>query len=192
MKRCSIRFLATAAIAVCVGGCFFFPLPSPYDHTENWLIREDATREFAVPADVFYVQGGLYASKSKVPVMYAYVNSEVGNGKFAGFARVFAPLIANEDDLNRAIDWYFRHPHNKHRPFIFIGEGEGGKLLHAYEQRRLRKMRKLGLAASFYTDTAHKGFVTAETVKEAKAAVARLLYKRCWGRDMPESMANER
>ena len=189
MKRCSIRLLAAAAIATGVAGCF--SLPSPYDQTENWLIREDAMREFAVPADVFYVQDGFYVSKSKIPVMYAYVNSEVGNGKFNGFARVFAPLIANEDDLNRALDWYFRYPHSKHRPFIFIGEGEGGKLLQAYEQRRLRKMRKLGLAASFYTDTAHKGFVTDETVKEAKAAVARLLYKRCWGRDMPGGMANE-
>ena len=187
MKRLAIVLAVSALFAV---GCFSYR--SPYDYVENWLIREDAMREFAVPADVFYVQDGFYVSKSKIPVMYAYVNSEVGNGKFNGFARVFAPLIANEDDLNRALDWYFRHPHSKHRPFIFIGEGEGGKLLQAYEQRRLRKMRKLGLAASFYTDTAHKGFVTAETVKEAKAAVARVLYKRSWGRDMPESMAKER
>ena len=189
MKRFFLLCLVSAAIAVCVGGCF--SLHSPYDHTENWLIREDAIREFAVQADIFYVQGGLYDSRSKIPVMYAYVNSEVGKGKFSGFARVFAPLIANEEDLDRALDWYFGRHHSKRRPFVFIGEGEGGKLLQAYEQRNLSKMQARGLAASFYTDTAYKGFVTNELVKEIKAAVARVMYRKCWGRDMPEGMAKE-
>lgn len=189
MKRRPLLLFASAAIAICVDGCF--SLPSPYDHTENWLIRENAIREFAVPADIFYVQGGLYDSRSKVPVMYAYVNSEVGKGKFNGFARVFAPLIANEEDLDRALDWYFGRHHSKRRPFVFIGEGEGGKMLQAYEQRNLGKMKARGLAASFYTDTAYKGFVTNEIVKEIKAAVARVMYRKCWGRDMPESMAKE-
>ena len=189
MKRFFLLCLVSAAIAVWVGGCF--SLPSPYDHTENWLIREDAIREFAVQADIFYVQGGLYDSRSKIPVMYAYVNSEVGKGKFSGFARVFAPLIANEEDLRLALDWYFRDHHSRRRPFVFIGEGEGGKLLQAYEQRNLSKMQARGLAASFYTDTAYKGFVTNELVKEIKAAVARVMYRKCWGRDMPEGMAKE-
>ena len=189
MKRFSLLCLVSAAIAVCVGGCF--SLHSPYDHTENWLIREDAIREFAVTADIFYVQGGLYDSRSKVPVMYAYVNSEVGKGKFNGFARVFAPLIANEEDLRLALDWYFRDHHSRRRPFVFIGEGEGGKLLQAYEQRNLSKIQARGLAASFYTDTAYKGFVTNELVKEIKAAVARVMHRKCWGRDMPEGMAKE-
>ena len=189
MKRFFLLCLVSAAIAVCVGGCF--SLHSPYDHTENWLIREDAIREFAVQADIFYVQGGLYDSRSKIPVMYAYVNSEVGKGKFSGFARVFAPLIANEEDLRLALDWYLRDHHSRRRPFVFIGEGEGGKLLQAYEQRNLSKMQARGLAASFYTDTAYKGFVTNELVKEIKAAVARVMYRKCWGRDMPEGMAKE-
>ena len=189
MNRSSLLRFASMAIAVCVGGCF--SLHSPYDYMENWLIREDAVREFAVPADVFYVQGGLYDSRSKVPVMYAYVNSEVGKGKFNGFARVFAPLIANEEDLDRALDWYFGRHHSKRRPFVFIGEGEGGKMLQAYERRNLSKMQARGLAASFYTDTAYKGFVTNELVKEIKAAVARVTYRKCWGRDMPEGMAKE-
>ena len=189
MKRCSLLLFASMAVAVCVGGCF--SLPSPYDHAENWLIREDAVREFAVPADIFYVQGGLYDSRSKVPVMYAYVNSEVGKGKFSGFARVFAPLIANEEDLGLALDWFLRNHHSKRRPVVFIGEGEGGKLLQAYERRNLSKVKARGLAASFYTDTAYKGFVTSETVKEIKTAVARVMYRKCWGRDMPEGMAKE-
>ena len=189
MTRCPILLSASVAIAVCVGGCF--SLPSPYDQAENWLIRENAVLEFAVPADVFYVQGGLYDSRSKVPVMYAYVNSEVGKGKFNNFARVFAPLIANEEDLGRALDWYFRHSHSRRRPFVFIGEGEGGKLLQAYERRNLSKMKARGLAASFYTDTAHKGFVTSEVVKEIRTAVARMMYRKSWGRDMPEDMAKE-
>ena len=189
MKRFFLLCLVSAAIAVCVGGCF--SLHSPYDHTENWLIREDAIREFAVQADIFYVQGGLYDSRSKIPVMYAYVNSEVGKGKFSGFARVFAPLIANEEDLRLALDWYFRRHHSRRRPFVFIGEGEGGRLLQAYERRDPKKMKAYGLAASFYTDTAYKGFVTNELVKEIKAAVARVMYRKCWGRDMPEGMAKE-
>jgi hypothetical protein len=104
---------------------------------------------------------------------------------------VFAPLIANEEDLDRALDWYFGRHHSKRRPFVFIGEGEGGKMLQAYEQRNLGKMQARGLAASFYTDTAYKGFVTNELVKEIKAAVARVMYRKCWGRDMPEGMAKE-
>ena len=46
------RIVVIALAAFTVAGC----LTSPYDQVENWLIREDAVRAFAIPADVIYVQ----------------------------------------------------------------------------------------------------------------------------------------
>ena len=184
MKKALI--LAMAATLV---GCI--TPKSPYDYLENWFIREDAVRPFAVSADIFYVPGDLYTSTAKLAPMNFYVQSEVGRGRFKGVARVFAPLIASEDDLKFAFHWYLMGHHDKRkRPFIFIGEGKGGALLRKYEQEHDGILKERGLVASFYTDDARKGFVTAEMVREIKKAIERARYKAIWGREMPEGMQN--
>ena len=181
MKRLAATILAASVLAGCISS-------SPYDYVENWLIREDPVRTFVVPSDVFYVQSSLYSSVAHVPLMHSYAQTEVGRGRFSGVARVFSPLIANSDDLEKALDWYFKYHHAKGRPFSFIGEGEGGALLQAYENEHEEKLKQLGLVASFYTDRARKGFVTQDTVREIKEAVARARYRAVWGREAPEGM----
>ena len=164
---------------------------SPYRYAENWLICEAATRPFAVPADVFYVQGALYHNIANGPLMYSYALSEVGKGKFSGIARVFAPLVANEEDVARAIKWYTMRFHQRKRPFFFIGEGEGGKLLKQYEQDHLSSLKAMGLAGSFYTDVGHKGFVTGDMVKKIKSIIEHVRFRATWGREMTEEMVHE-
>lgn len=178
MRRALIIAFA-AALVGCVNP------RSPYDHMENWLIREDPLRPFAVPADIFYVQGDLYTSSAKFAPINFYVQSEVGKGRFKGIARVFAPLVASEDDLRCAFHWYIRGHHDKRRrPFIFIGEGKGGAFLKKYEEEHAGVLADMGLIASFYTDDARKGFVDDDMIKAIKDAIARTRYREMWRREM--------
>lgn len=181
MKRLRPVIILASVLTGCVSS-------SPYDYVENWLIREDPVRTFVVPSDLFYVQNRLYSNVAHVPLMYSYAQTEVGNNRFAGIARVFSPLIANSDDLEKALDWYFKYHHTKGRPFSFIGEGEGGALLQAYERENEEKLKSMGLVASFYTDHARKGFVTQDTVRQIKEAVAKARYRAVWGREAPEGL----
>ena len=187
MKRQLCMMLGLAMVLL--AGCCL--LSSPYDYMENWLIREDAVRSFSIPADVFYLQSDLYANVESLPLMSAYAKAEVGGGRFAGLARVFAPLIVSEGDLDRALDWYFRYHHERKRPFFFIGEGKGGALLKAYEEKNANFLKAAGLLKSFYTDEARKGFVTSDMVKEIKASITRARFKAIWGREMSQMMPKE-
>ena len=186
MKRFAIALAASAMFAA---GCF--TSRSPYDYVENWLIREDPVRAFAINSDVIYLHGDLYVDMKALPAMSSYTKSEVGNGRFRGVARVFAPLIASEDDLEAALDWYFRHHHERRRPFSFIGEGKGGALLKAYEEKNGDWLRKKGLVASYYTETTYKGFMNDSIVREIRRAVIRARYCAQWGREMPEDMLKD-
>jgi len=179
-----IRTIAVAAALAGIAGC----ATSPYDYSENWLMREDAVRAFAVPADIIYLQSDLYTHMAMLPTMYSYVNTEVGNKRFYGLARIFAPLVATQEDLDQALDWYFSNCHESGRPFVFIGEGEGGRFLKAYEEKDPESLRGRGLVASFYTDDARKGFVTTDMIRSIKVAIAQKNFRAVWGRDMPPEM----
>ena len=123
--------------------------------------------------------------------MHSYALSEVGNKKFVGIARVFSPLVAKEGDFVLAIEWYLNRFHQRKRPFFFIGEGEGGKLLKQYEQDHQGALRAMGLAGSFYTDVGHKGFVTSDMVKKIKSITEHVRFRATWGREMTEEMVHE-
>ena len=178
------KFLIVAAFVV-LSGCQSM---SPYDYLENWLIREDPVRTFVAQADLIYVQGDLYTKMSNVPMMLDYAKSEVGNGRFHGVARVFSPLVATPEDIEEAMEWYFEYHHKPDRPFFFIGEGEGGRMLKEYEQQNAERLKKEGLELSFYTDEYRKGFVTDEMAHEIKIAIARARFRHVWGKEMPEGM----
>lgn len=161
---------------------------SPYDYLENWLIREDPVRTFVVQADLIYLQGDLYLKMENVPLMLDYAKNEVGNGRFSGLARVFSPLVATPEDLEAAMEWYFKYHHKPNRSFFFIGEGEGGRMLKEYEQQNADRLKKEGLEMSFYTDEYRKGFVTEEMVHQIKIAIARARFRNTWDKEMPEGM----
>jgi hypothetical protein len=180
--------MKTTSILAALAAAFLAGCSSPYDYKENWLIREDAARPFAVPSDMIYVQGVPYTNVSMIVKAYAYAQSEVGNGRFGGVSRVFAPLVSNADDMERALEWYLRHQHEGARPFLFVGEGACGALLRQYEEANSEDLREKGLLASFYAEKSHEGFVTDKTVREVREAIVRLRYREQWGRDMPEGM----
>ena len=172
------------AVAALLAGCCCWR-KSPYDHTENWIMREDAVRPFAVGADIIYLPGSLYTNVAEVSEMVAYARSEVGRGKFNGLARVFSPLVANHEDLEKALDWYFCRNDNN-RPFVFIGEGAGGELLKAYEESNSEDLKEAGLIASFYTENSYDGFVKEWMVSAIRDAITMRRYREHWGREMPK------
>ena len=184
MKTTSILAALAAAF---LAGCS----SSPYDYSENWLVREDATRPFAVPSDLIYVQGVPYTNVNAIAKMVSHTKDEVGNGRFGGLSRVFAPLVANSGDLELALEWYFSHHHDDGRPFVFVGEGPCGALLKEYEERNAEDLRDKGLLLSFYTEASHTGFVTDKTVREIRRAIVRRRYQEQWGRDMPADMQDK-
>lgn len=181
-------FAIAIAAAALLSGCW---TKSPYDYVENWLIREDPARPFAIYSDLIYVQGDLYLDMKALPAMTSYAKSEVGHGRFNGVARVFSPMIANKEDLEDAMDWYFSHHHEKNRPFSFIGEGEGGAILKAYEEENSDWLKKKGLIKSYYTETAKKGFVNDSMVREIRNEIIRARYRAQWGREMPADMLKD-
>ncbi len=174
--------LASILLAGCLSS------KSPYDHLENWLIREDAVRPFSIATDIIYVQNDLYVDMNNVAAMYAYAKDAVGNGKFNGLARVFSPLVAMPEDVEMAVKWYLDKHHTGKRPFVFIGEGVGGAMLKAYEEENEEWLSKIGLIARFYTEKPCKGFVSEDMLREIRNAVALARYRAQWGREMPENM----
>jgi len=167
-------------VALAVSGC-----QSPYDYMENWLIREDAVRPFAVAVDILYVQDRLYFRAELLPEMQTLAMDAVGRGKFAGSARVFSPLVTSEEDVEKAVKWYLKHHNSSSRPFVLIGEGEGGSLLMAYAEKNADWLNKKGLVASFFTPLPDKDFVSDEMVRTIKSRAAEVRYRRQWGREMP-------
>ena len=183
------RICSLALLALPFAGCVTHT--SPYDYVENWLVREDPVRTFVIHADVIYVQNELYTKLADVQKMQDHVRLEVGKDKFSGLARVFSPLIASAEDLDAALKWYFKYHHKENRSFIFIGEGEGGRLLMEYEQEHADDLKEKGLVASYYCDEHKRGFVTQEMVEEIREAVARARFRQIWGKDMPDGLPLE-
>ena len=173
-------------VAALMSGC-----KSPYDYMENWLIREDAVRPFSVPVDIIYVQDQLYDSMNALPEMQSIAMDAVGRGKFDGFARVFSPLVASEDDVENAVEWYLKHHNSSGRPFAFIGEGEGGAFLKAYSEKNDDWLEKKGLVASFFDSLPDKDFVSEEMIRAIRNRASAVRYRRQWGREMPEGMLGE-
>ena len=167
-------------VAAAVSGC-----QSPYDYMENWLIREDAVRPFAVPVDILYVQDRLYFSAESLSEMQTRAMDAVGRGKFAGSARVFSPLVTSEEDVEKAVKWYLKHHNSSRRPFVLVGEGEGGSLLKAYAEKNADWLEKKGLVTSFFAPHQDKDFVSADMVRTIKDRAAGVRYRRQWGREAP-------
>ena len=180
-KLKSLAFVAISTIVL--AGCF--SCTSPYDYVDYWLIREDALLTFAVNADVIYLQDELYLDAARLPAMYARAKAVVGNGRFDGVARVFSPLVSSADDVVMAIKWYLKNHHEGKRPFAFIGEGEGGRILWAYERLHSEDLKKAGFIGGFYTDDTDGDFVNDEIVRKIKDASMRVRYRNIWGREMP-------
>ena len=167
-------------VAALMSGC-----KSPYDHMENWLIREDAVRPFSVPVDIIYVQDQLYDSMNALPEMQSIAMDAVGRGKFDG------PLVASEDDVEKAVEWYLKHHNSSGRSFAFIGEGEGGAFLKAYSEKNDDWLEKKGLVASFFVSLPDKDFVSEEMIRAIRNRAAGVRYRRQWGRERPEGMLGE-
>ena len=182
----AIPLLLAASV---VSGCLWSK--SPYDYMENWLIREDEVRPFSVPVDVIYVQDQLYVSMNALPEMQAVAMDAVGREKLKGFARVFSPLVASEDDVEKAVEWYVKHHNGSGRPFVFIGEGRGGMLMKAYVEENADWLAKKGLVASFFIEVPYKEFVDAEMLRTIRNRAAAVRYRRQWDKEMPEGMLGE-
>ena len=182
MKMTKSAVLAAFAAALAAAGaCRSYT--SPYDYVENWLLREDPVLPSVIHCDVIYLAGEPYGGSEDIHDMYAHAAAAVGNGRFGGVARVFAPLVSRPEDLDAAIEWYLDKHHEKGRAFVFIGEGRAGALLRSCEEKRGGWLRARGLCGSFYSDETRMGFVTDEIVQQVRTLSAKARYRRIWGRD---------
>ena len=181
-------WLCVAAVTA-TSGCL--SSKTPYDYMENWLIREDAVRPFAVPVDVIYVQDHLYVSMNELPKMLSTAHDAVGRGKFSGFARVFSPLVASEEDVENAVEWYIKHHNKSGRSFVMIGEGEGGALLKAYAEENAEWLEGKGLLGFFFTEVPYKDFVSKDMIRTIRNRAAAVRYQREWDREIPPTMFEE-
>ena len=183
VKILALSLLALAALPGCRSS-------STFEYAESWLIREDPIRPFAVPSDLIYIQDELYDDMAKLQTMAHYAQTQVGNGRFNGVARVFSPLVETEADVENALKWYFRYHHSKDRPFFFLGEGRGGALLEKYETLHAEDLAKAGLAGSRYSKTPDAGFVNDELVKAVRDEIQKARYFRVRERPAPGSCTN--
>ena len=161
---------------------------SPYDYLDNWLIREEAIRPFAVPTDIIYVQDRLYRATQELAEMHSWALDAVGRGRFEGIARVFSPLVSCEDDVAMAVRWYVRHHNTTRRPFVLIGEGQGGALLRVFAEENFEWLVNKGLVARFYSPKPDPNFVSDEMIRKIKSRSAGVRYHREWGRVVPEGL----
>lgn len=185
MKKKAILWRLALAGTILAGCC---TSKSPYDYLDNWLIREEAVRPFAVPTDIIYVQDRLYRATQEIPEMQTWARDAVGRGRFEGIARVFAPLVSCLDDVEMAVTWYVKHHNTTRRPFVLIGEGQGGELLKTFAEENREWLVEKGFVASFYSKTPDPHFVSDEMIRMIKIRSAGARYQREWGRVVPEGL----
>ena len=111
-----------------------------------------------------------------------------GGHSFEGIARVFAPLVSCLDDVEMAVTWYVKHHNTTRRPFVLIGEGQGGELLKTFAEENREWLVGKGFVASFYSKTPDPHFVSDEMIRMIKIRSAGARYQREWGRVVPEGL----
>ena len=120
-------FALFVAITAAVCGC---SSPSPYEHRNNWVVRDNATPQYFADYDVFL----LFTPK---PERYDFANKEAisslydelyGNfvTNFGKKVRIFSPLLRQGSEINDAglaIEQYLDHYHDPGRHYVILIEG---------------------------------------------------------------------
>jgi hypothetical protein len=160
---------AGLSFAGCIGG------RGPYYNVDSWYVRQNAVPQYFAPYDVFYMFSEPY-DDGKMSITnrdFTVKQTEL----FGKKVRVFAPLCRDADDAETALDWYLDNYHDPDRPFVFLGEGEGAKLLEPL----IDGARGKGLVGSFLSEErTPDGFVTPELVDRINERVRAYLHRREW------------
>lgn len=167
--------------------------PQPFKKQESWLIRENARPHYFALYDIFYLSPSNYVGTGDFPYAAHGKALEETVNQFGVHTRVFAPIYHDAKDVEEAFEYYLDMYHGNglpwpinedDRPFVFIGEGEGAKLLSDFEQSQLRRLRRKGFLGGWYSPETKGGFVTDILAREVTDAVRAEVYKRTWGRDV--------
>ncbi len=177
MRYTSIILLAFGMLW---GGC----RSDLYSHADKWLLRDNAVPRYAARYDVIYVGPNIYNEGDDLLEMHSKAVRE-SREKFSDKVRYFAPLVNNRRDFALAMKRYLRLYHGRgERPFVLIGQGDGGRLLHAYFLDNERKLVKRGLIGEYYFDGNEHDFVNPVLVVEIEDSYIHYHNTRIWGRDM--------
>lgn len=169
------RILAIV-IALAAAGCS--STDDPYFIKDHWYVRQNATPQYFATYDVFYMFPEMYDGGPVSATNYDYIVKQTVD-QFGKKVRVFAPLCHDEDEVEDALDWYLDNYHDRGRPFVFMGEGEGGKYLRDLVDCSERK----GLVSYHFTTNALQSFITPEVVEMVNEEVREFLYLREWHLD---------
>lgn len=184
MKPFSFSFVFKTMVAICgcaiLSGC---ASQDVYDEPDSWLVRENGRPHYFAAYDIFYLAPHRYDGHGEFPyAAYAQVRHEVVM-PFGVHTRVFAPIYRDAEDVERALDYYLERYHDgDERPFVFLGEGDGAKILADLAREREGSLRKKGFQGGWYSPDTECGFVTEATVSDVNDFVGSVLYERSWGR----------
>lgn len=178
LKHAALALLVTLVGLIFLVGCNTVDRrpTDPYYIITNWYVRENARPQYSATFDVFYLHPALYDSEeiSQKNLDYTMNNTSYVFGKEA---RIFAPLCHDLEDCKRAFQWYYNNYHSPKRPIVFIGEGEGAKLLEAL----LSKSKPDGMVlAKLSPEKVEGNYVTPEMVAEIDEEVRKYLYAMKW------------
>lgn len=166
-----------AALALLIVGC---NSARPYYNIDNWYVRQNAVPQYFARYDVFYLHPEFYVGMVQSISNHDYTVKYTSD-LFGKKVRIFAPLCRKAEDAEEALEWYLDNYHDSGRPFVFIGEGEGRKMLKPL----IEDSWKQGLVSY------HWGRPTTNMVMRITAEIDEFLYRRDWGDKWEERMARD-
>jgi len=183
-------FIFTAAMLLLFCGCSSTGLYSPL---AKWLLRENAIPHYAARFDVIYIYPVPYTPEMNLNDMHSVVIRDCKE-KFGNKTRVFSPLVNNGKDLKEAVEFYLKLYHGKEeRPFVLLGNGEGGELLRKYVKKNRRRLAKQGMIFQSCGSPADKedDFVTDKLVLDVQNAYEKYKELVLWRRELPTKQRKE-
>ncbi len=171
MRLIHLSLLAAGlSFAGCIGG------RGPYYNIDSWYVRQNAVPQYFAGYDVFYMFPETYDSGKMSISNRDFAVKQTG--LFGNKVRVFAPLCRDAEDAETAFDWYLDNSHDPDRPFVFLGEGAGAKMLEPL----VDCARRNGLVGSYLVqERVPNGFVTQELVDQINERVREHLHRLEWG-----------
>ena len=168
-----------AALLLC--GCVSTRLYSPLD---KWLLRENAIPRYAAKFDIVYIGPERYEQGMDLLAMHSKAVRECMD-KLESKTRVFAPLVSNDKDVEKALKRYLKLYHgHRQRPFVVLGQGRGGMLLHTYCLNNKRKLKRAGLILEYYSDAEEGDILDEKLAREIEEAYLHYHNRKIWGREI--------
>jgi len=177
LSRLAVASVFMLLACLALSGCKHGVPSEVYYNVSNWYVRQNAIPRYAVQFDVFYMHPEAFDA-DQVSIANIEYTKQCTTEMFGRKARIFAPVCHNVYDCKAAYKWFIKHYHgNSERPLVFIGEGEGAKML----EQLVDDAKDDGLVATrFKFEDNDEVLITPELVDELCEKVRYYLYELSW------------